>query len=51
VTWRDNPKPVGSYYVRFQATLPGSIRSVVYISKTPVVFVSENIDGTPDFGN
>jgi hypothetical protein len=51
VTWRDNPKPVGSYYVRFQATLPGSVRSVVYISKTPVVFVSSNLDGTPDFGN
>ncbi|MBF2052647.1 MAG: hypothetical protein IGS03_04180 [Candidatus Sericytochromatia bacterium] len=42
--WDDLDKPVGSYYVRLQATAPGSNNPLTFVSDTPLIFVSENND-------
>lgn len=42
--WDDLGKPVGSYYVRLQATAPGSSNPLNFVSEVPLIFVSENND-------
>lgn len=50
-TWDDSlPKPVGSFYIRLQATAPGSDSRLNFISSTPVVFVSKNDNPSNEFG-
>ncbi|MGV3523749.1 MAG: PKD domain-containing protein [Candidatus Sericytochromatia bacterium] len=49
VRWED-PKPLGSYFIRLQATAPGSERSLTFLSAYPVVFVSRDSESSGDFG-
>ncbi|PKL75288.1 MAG: hypothetical protein CVV27_16130, partial [Candidatus Melainabacteria bacterium HGW-Melainabacteria-1] len=50
VRWDDRNKPVGSYYIRLQATAPGSDRSLSFISRYPLVFVDESTASGNEFG-
>ena len=42
VIWNARTKPKGTYYIRFQATAPGSDRTLTFVSAFPIVFVDDN---------
>ncbi|MEZ0369886.1 MAG: hypothetical protein ACAI44_12440, partial [Candidatus Sericytochromatia bacterium] len=44
VLWDDEAKPEGSYYVRLQATAPGSDRSLTFVSSYPVLFIDKDAE-------
>ena len=48
--WDLKPKPTGSYYIRLQASSPGSDNRITFISSTPVVFISRNDQPSNEFG-
>lgn len=48
--WNDPLKPVGSFYLRFTATLPNSDRSLTYFSQRPLLFISSGESAAPEFG-
>lgn len=50
ILWDDDNKPTGTYFIRFQATAPGTERIIRFVSQTPLVFVSENESGSNEFG-
>lgn len=48
--WDTTPKPTGSFYIRLQATSPGSESRLSFVSSTPVVFISKNDNPSNEFG-
>lgn len=50
ILWNDRAKPVGTYYVRFQATSPGTDRSLTFVSAFPVLFISTEENSGNEFG-
>lgn len=42
VVWDSRVKPKGTYYIRFQATAPGSDRTLTFLSAFPIVFIDQD---------